>query len=156
VIACDKSLEPIYRRVNSYPHLVRGGIFGSPDDRRNEELRVAAEPLVASKLASSADTALAAYRDAVFRGLASDDVEKVLLASLEGRVRAVWIAEGVYCWGHLDPAECRVEVRQSPLTEDEDLLNLAATTTYLKGGAVYTRQAQEMPSSNPISALYRY
>jgi hypothetical protein len=59
-------------------------------------------------------------------------------------------------WGRFDPEKDRVDVHESPEPDDEDLLDLAAMESLIKGGTVYAVRPEEVPDQVPLAAVFRY
>jgi len=71
-------------------------------------------------------------------------------------VDVLFIAVGVQGWGRFDPEKDRVDVHESPKPGDEDLLDLSAIQTLLKGGTVYAVSPEEVPDQAIVAAVLRY
>src|SRR5438067_703693 len=65
VLAADTVLQPIYREVNTYPHLLAEGIKGSPERLSAQELHGRAWDLVRPHFDEEREKIAARYRDLV-------------------------------------------------------------------------------------------
>lgn len=68
----------------------------------------------------------------------------------------LFVGVGVQVWGRFDPDKDRVDVHESPEPGDQDLLDLSAIQTLIKGGAVFALTPQEVPDQAPLAAILRY
>jgi hypothetical protein len=64
----------------------------------------------------------------------------------------------VQLWGSFNPADgsVRTNPTRSPMTGEDDLLNLAAFQTYLKGGTVFAVHPADMPVNSSVAATFRF
>lgn len=149
VLACDVSIDPVYRAADSYPRLLDEGIPGTPDRLSADELRNAAYPLVADRRArerrriaddwNPSDTAT------------SSDLEQVLERAWEGRVGLMFACADREQWGRFDPDRRAVKepAEEAPI---DDLVDVAAAEALRHGADVYTVDADEMPVDDALVA----
>jgi len=156
VLAGVEVLFPLYKKANSYPHLVEEGIPGSPEALRPEELHAQAWPLVQPFFMQAQEQAVAQYRQLSGTGQTTTDVKEAVLAAHQGRVEALFVALGVQVWGAIDLSTNTVHVHEDHEPADEDLLDLAAVQTLLNGGIVYAVEPEQVPEHAPLAAVFRY
>ncbi len=149
-------LFPLYREVNTYPHLLDQGIAGNPDTLKAETLHEKAWALVAPYVLKPQQDAAAQYRDYAATGRASNDVRKIIPAAYDGRIESLFVASDQEQWGIFDPATHTIHVHQEARFRDEDLLDLAATQTLLHGGSVYAVEREHVPGTALVAAVFRY
>ncbi len=149
-------LFPIYREVNSYPHLVERAVTGNPDGLSAEELRKQAWSIVEPYFQRRQEEALAQYRQSVGTGLASSNIVEIVPAAHHGRVGILFTPVGVQQWGVFRPESGEVILRETAAPGGEDLIDLAVIQTLLNGGTVYTLKKEEMPEAAPLAAVFRY
>jgi Bacterial archaeo-eukaryotic release factor family 3 len=149
-------LYPIYREVNSYPHLVERAVTGNPEGLSADELRKQAWAIVEPYFQKKQDEALAQYRQSAGTGLASNNVMEILPAAHHGRVGILFATVGVGLWGSFRPESGEVIRREKAAQGDEDLVDLAVIQTLLNAGTVYTLKKEEMPEAQPLAAVFRY
>ena len=155
VIAAVDYLMPIYREINSYPHLMADTIHGNPELLSAEELRRAAWPIVEPEFSNAQAEALAKFRRFEETARASTDLSEIVRAAHQGRIESLFVATGMQRWGSYDPARDEVQVHPEPKPDDEDLVDLAATQALLSGGAVYALPSAQMPANLPVVAVFR-
>jgi hypothetical protein len=156
VLAGVDYLFPIYREANTYPHILEQGIPGNPDEVRSEELHQQAWEIVQPVLEKTVDNAAAQYDGLVGTGRSSNDVREVVQAAYYGRVDSLFVALGVHLWGSFDPNSDKVVIDREHKPGNEDLLDLSAVHTLLKGGTVYAVDADKVPDDGLMAAIYRY
>jgi len=156
VLASVEFLQPIYREVNEYPHLMSQGVTGNPEAMDPDQLRQAAWEQVSATLEQSYQPALEQYHNLKGAGKASDRLAELLTAACRGQVDTLFAATDAHCWGQFDEQSGAVEQHDQPQVQDQDLLDLAAVQTLLQGGEVYLLNQDEMPTEAPAAAVYRY
>jgi hypothetical protein len=156
ILAGVEYLLPIYRAVNTYPHLVEKGITGNPDTLSVEELHKKGWPIVQSFLARAQDNAAQQYAELAGTKRASNNLKMVIPSAYHGRVDLLFVAIGIQKWGLFDADTDLVELHDKPMPDDEDLLDFAAIQTLLNRGTVYALTQEKIPENSPIAAVFRY
>ena len=149
-------LLPIYREVNSYPHLLPEGIIGNPETLSAGELQTRAWKMVQPYLRKAGEEMISQYNRLAGTGRTSRDIKEILPAAAQGRVEKLMVASGTQAWGSFSPAGNAVELHGGPADASEDLLDLAAIQTLLNGGTVYTIEPEAVPDGSSIIVLLRY
>ena len=80
----------------------------------------------------------------------SENLEEIIRATDDGRVKTVFLSPDAMVWGHYDPSHRVIRIDHEPSPENEDLLNLVALKTLAQGGDV-----RKLPDdmSGPVAAL---
>jgi len=156
VLAGVEYLLPIYREANTFLHLMEEEITGNPDKLRAEELHQQAWAIVEPYFLKAQQEAVDRYRQWAGSERASTDIKEIIPAAHDGRVELMVVAVGIQQWGSFDPDTLTVHLHQEAEAGDEDLLDLAAIHTFLKGGTVYTVEPDGLPEEAPLAALFRY
>ena len=156
VLAGVEYLLPIFRRANTYPHLLTEGVTGNPEGLRPEELQERAWPLVQPHFQRTQEGAAAQYRQLVGTGRATGDLSAVITAAYDGRIDTLFVAVGTQQWGIFHQESRTVEAHQEAVAGDEDLLDVAATYTLLRRGTVYAVAPEQVPDHTPAAAILRY
>lgn len=149
-------LFPIYREVNSYPHLLDTSITGNPDELSDKELHERAWEVVEPHFRTIQREAAGAYPEAASAARASNEVRDVAPAAFQGRVDTLFVAVGQQSWGTFDEATQSVHLDGEPKPDNVDLLDFAAIQTLRHGGKVYAVNPAEVPGGTLLAALYRY
>ena len=156
VLAGVEDLHPIYREVNTYPHLVVGGVSGNQDMARPDELRRAAWEVIRPRFEQAREQAVERYKALIGTPKASDHLAEILPATVAGKVDFLLIGPEARRWGRFDPQMSRVEIHSMPESGDEDLINTVAIETILHRGAVYAAGSRERLIESPVGAVYRF
>ncbi len=156
VIAGVDYLLPIFREASSYPHLVPEGIVGSPEQLTAEELHAKALPLVEPIFTQPRREAIASYRALQGTGKTANDLEQVLTAALDGRVKTLFVNLEADRFGRFDTSTRKAVVRETPEAGDADLCAQAARLTYETGGQIFAGTPSELPEDRPLMAILRY
>ncbi len=156
VLAGVDYLHPIYKEVDDSPHLLEEGITGNPDRASAKELHEKAWSIVEPLFLEAKEEVIERYRQLAHREQASDSLEEIVPATVQGRVDALLVSIDAHRWGVYNEASHEVEVHDDPQPSDEDLLDFAAVQALSYGGTVYALEADEMPAESPIAAVYRF
>ncbi len=149
-------LLPIYREVNSYPHLLPEGIIGNPETLSPGELQTRAWNVVQPYLRKAGEEMIAQYKQQAGTGRTAGEIKEILPAAAQGRVEKLMVGSGAHLWGNFLPDRQTVELHGEPADDGEDLLDLAVFQTLLNGGRVYTIEPEAVPDGSSIIALLRY
>lgn len=149
---------PIYREVNSYPHLIADEIVaGNPDHLSPHQLHGKAWEVIEPLFQQTQQASLAEFERArQTDGLASEDVKEIIPAAVFSRVDTLFVPIGVHLWGLYDPDDNAVTINETQQPGDNDLYDLAAVQTYLHGGTVHALRPENMPVESGLAATFRY
>ncbi|MFZ5447149.1 MAG: hypothetical protein ACOZFS_00725 [Thermodesulfobacteriota bacterium] len=156
VLAGVEYLLPIYKEINTYQHLLNGGVTGNPEGVNPEDLHRQAWDLVEPYFKREQEQAAARYRQLAGTGRTSHDAGEIVPAAYHGRVEFLFVAVGRQQWGDYDPGANRVDLHSAPQPGSFDLLDLAATQTLLHGGTVYAVEPAAVPGTALLTAVFRY
>jgi hypothetical protein len=156
VLAGVEYLLAIYREVNTYQHLLPEGVTGNPEGLGPEELHARAWEIVEPRFLKEREEVISQYRQLAGTGRTSGEIREILPAAFQGRVDKLLVAVGIQVWGNFDSHSKEVRLSGEPGAGSQDLLDLAAVQTLLKGGKVFVVEPGEVPGESPIVALYRY
>ncbi|MDD3581859.1 MAG: hypothetical protein PHW74_12665 [Desulfobacca sp.] len=155
VLAGVDYLLPIYQEVNSYGNLIDQGIIGNPEGLSAEELHAQAWALVKPYFEQSQHQAAAKYQQLAGTGKTSKQIREIVPAAYHGRIETLFVAVGKQQWGTFDPQGHAVAVHPEPEPGDQDLLDLAALHTLLKGGSVFAVKPENVPDGSLLAAVFR-
>ncbi len=157
VLAGLEFLHPIFREVNTYPHLLNEGIKRSTDDMKPEELQALAWKLIGPMFKAPEQQAIEAYKQLTGERneRATNDLRQVIPAAFYGRVGTLLVDRAAHQWGKFDPSTENLQFHTERQRGDEDLVDLAAVQTILNNGNVFTFPPNEMPD-HPVAAVLRY
>ena len=156
VLAGVDYLHPIYKEVNSYPHLMDEGIAGNPERLSAGELHERTWTIVKPYFQKAQQEAVNRYKEFASSGQASNRIRKIIPAAYHGRIELLFVIPDLQQWGTFDPGTDEIHLHKKEKTGDEDLLEFAAIQTLLNGGTVYMVGAEKMPDTDPLAAVFRY
>jgi hypothetical protein len=156
VLAGVEYLLPIYKEINTYQHLLNGGITGNPEAVSQDDLHRQAWALVEPYFKREQEEAAGRYRQLAGTGKTSIDPKEIVPAAYHGRLEFLFVAVGRQQWGDYDPAADRVNLHPEIQPGSFDILDLAATQTLLHGGAVYAVDPAAMPDDTLLAGVFRY
>jgi len=156
LLAGVEYLFPLYREANTYGSLFEEGIRGNPENVSPDELHQQAWKILQPYFRQSQEEALDQYHHLSDSGHSSQDLREIVPASHYGRVETLFVAVGQQQWGSFDPDDNTLVLNAAAKAGDEDLLDLVAVQTLLKGGTVYALEPEVMPNQVPVAAIFRY
>ncbi|MDZ4798144.1 MAG: hypothetical protein SGI92_08275 [Bryobacteraceae bacterium] len=153
LVLCGVDYElSMYRDINTYPHLWREGVHGSPESFKGGEMHARALEAVQDFFAQPALKAVEQWERVAGAGRTTSSFPEVVKASFEGRVAHLFANENAHSMGVFDrdTMQMRVQGRQ------EDLVNAAALQTLAFGGDVFIMAPKHVPGGQQMSAILRY
>ena len=129
-----------------------GGVAATPNGRVLSFTRGRGRSSVASSKPGRS-LALAALAGT---GRTSANLAEILPAVSQGRVETLFVATDRQQWGTFDDERQELRLCETASAENEDLLDRAAASAYLLGGAVYAMSSAELPDAAPAAAIYRF
>lgn len=156
VLAGVEYLFPLYREVNTYPHLLEEGVKGNPEELSAECLHEKAWPLVEPIFGEDMRKAKDKYLGLTGTKQITSDISEALRASEQGRIESLFIPKNRQIWGRYDRENDSIEIAKDHPAGAQDLLDLAAAKTIRNGGSVYAMEPDEMPGGEWLAAVLRY
>lgn len=158
ILAGVDYLLPMYRKVSEYQHIMEEGIIGNPDDLRPEELQEQAWRIVETYFQQETKKTVEQYQQLADTDKATDNVEEIVAAAVNGRVDKLILSVENQIWGAFNPKDGKVI--RSPEGQSKKynlaLLDFTAMNTLQNGGTVCALSQDEMPTDSPIAAVFRY
>ncbi|NMG09537.1 hypothetical protein [Brasilonema sp. UFV-L1] len=158
LLAGVEYLMPLYKQANTYQHLMEEGITGNQEILSAQELHERAWPIVEPHYHKSQQEVVERFNElfGANTGKASNELKEIIPAAYYQRIDSLLVATNQEQWGLFDPTSETVYLHQEEETGDEDLLDFAAAHTLLNGGTVYAVEAEQVPFSTPVAAIFRY
>jgi hypothetical protein len=155
LIAGVEELIPIYQKANGYNYLVEGCyVGGNVEDEGINELHAKAKFIIKDRFKSKQGADRENFDLNFARGEASDAIERIVPAAVNGRVEVLWVTKGGSQRGTYNAKNNGIQIDEDA---ESDLFDLAITSTYQAGGRVYAVSADEMPADGArICATFRY
>jgi hypothetical protein len=156
VLAGVDYLLPLYREITEYPHVMAGGVIGSPEHVSVEELHTRAWEIVAPLFGQDRYKAKARYLAVADTPNGTSDVKRAIRAAHQGRVDTLFVAIGEHLWGTWDETTEAIHIHDHAEAGDVDLLDAAAAQAWLHGGTVFAVPPSEVPGGGHLAAVLRY
>lgn len=139
-----------FRAIATYPNLLAEHVSGAPDHRSAAELHGLAVEVLAGRRAARQRQALEAAARQFGGDPAWNSLSAVLVAAEQGRIDALFVAEGSLQVG---PRSTR---RAAPASRHEATVERAALATLAHGGRVYVVPPDQMPRQRKLLPSLRY
>lgn len=157
VFAGVEELFAVFKEQCDYNHLVEKCVAGSPPEEINEaHLHKQAWPLVEPILNAPLKEAIEQIGTGKGSGLASEDLEEILIAAHDGRVAKLLLDNDRRQWGTYDHEQRKMALAEKPTAENYDLYDRAAVKTLLSSGRVFVVDDHDTLAKTGIAAVYRY
>ncbi len=143
----------IYRAVNTYSNLLEQGIHGSPGAQMTTpQILRQAHDIALFEIERQAARELAASKERLAPARFSTNLDDILRAAVEGRVSDLYLDANVQRIGNFDGKIFGGAFNW----HGEDLLNIAAVETLLRGGAVHALPTHLMSGGSLAAAAFRF
>ncbi len=149
-------LLPIYREIAAYSLIIPDQVAGNPEQLSVEQLHEKCWPLVRPHFEQQSRETTERYQQFAGTGRTSDDIRQIVPAAVQGQIDALMIDPCRHHWGSFDPQSNTVEVHETASPGDDDLGDYAAVHTLLRRGTVWTLTAGELPTKEPVAAIFRF
>lgn len=157
VVASQEYLFSIYKKENSYKHLLDDYITCNLSETDKFELHEMAWEKVAPLFDRDRKEKMDSFKQHDGTGKTSSEIGEVLPAAFDGKIDTLFVQNRAEIWGIYNPEKRSVRRDEESSVSNVSLLNMAAIKTFLNGGDVYLLEADEMPNPNSmLNALYRY
>jgi len=151
-------IYPMYKEVNTYPHLMEESIKGSPVGASLRDIHDKAMEIVVPRCESTLEREIEKFN--TLKGtdskLSSCDAAEITKMALHGRVERLFVADGVQQWGFLDNDTGEIIVDNREGEKHMDILDRALIAAMENGGKVYVLDKERMPVIKPAAAILRY
>ncbi|MFD2399460.1 hypothetical protein ACFSVJ_25605 [Prauserella oleivorans] len=155
ILAAAEPLNAIYRSVNSYPHLVRAGIPGSPEGATDAELAAAARTVLDEVYAHQLAELRERFEERFAQGRASADLATVARAATYGVVDTLVADIDAQVPGHVDEESGAVTFAGNDASS-YGVVDEIARRVLSAGGRVVAVRADDVPGegrSRPRSGM---
>jgi hypothetical protein len=142
----------IYRAINTYSNLLEQVIHGSPGaEMTPARILRHVHDITLFDFQRRAALEMSKSKERLAPARFSIDLESILRAAAEGRASDLYLDENVQRMGNFDGKRFGGRANW----QDEDLMNVAAVETLLRGGAVYSLPSHLM-TGTVAAAAFRY
>lgn len=156
VLACEHSIESIFREASTYANLLEDFAAGLPDQSPADQLRDEAWEVVGPQLTAKRRWAISLFGEAMAYERGSIQISKILPAAFDGRIDTLLVADQKQLWGRFHSGDRKVDLHAEQQPGDEDLASLATTLVLRNAGNAFSIAPDEMPNRADLAAVYRY
>ena len=145
----------LFRKVSQNPQLLEGSIALDPKGVSLDRLQEAAWEVLGPAYRKTCTALTDRFRELQGTGLATENLETIGKAAVEGRVDTLLIAAGQILPGRVDPTSGKIERRPLDDPSIDDLLDDLAEVVEERGGQVQVLESERMPTQSAIVAMLR-
>lgn len=156
VLAGTDPLVPIYRSVNSYPHLVQDVISGNPDDKSDAELVADVRPVLDRIYANELAELQELFGTRRAQGRAVTDLADVARASTFGAVDTLLVDIDQVIPGEVDEETGKITPEPHADAHTYGITDEITRRVLMSSGRVLAVRADEVPEGGPVAALLRF
>ncbi|MGR4065422.1 MAG: hypothetical protein ACLQPV_08235 [Vulcanimicrobiaceae bacterium] len=155
ILAATEPIEPIYRSVNTYPHLAKQFIAGSPVDATDAQLAERARPILDGIYAEQLADWAARYDVLESDGRTTSDIAQAARAATAGAVESILVDIDEIVHGTV-AADGAVTFANGPGPGTYGVVDEIADRVILNGGQVLAVRKAEIPAGKSLAAILRY
>ncbi|WP_020607686.1 hypothetical protein [Spirosoma spitsbergense] len=159
VLASVDYFQPIYRGINTYPHLQEKSLTGNFDHTQPPEMHQMAQELLGNSIEQAKQRRIEQYQNSSGGDLVSSDMKQLLKASVKGQIETLFLKKGATVWGSLKEDTLRTSIHDEKQEGDEPLIDNLALYTLRNGGEVYVLDEIDLlPNQQDVmaTALFRF
>ncbi len=155
ILAATEPIEPIYRSVNTYPHLAKQFIAGSPVDATDAQLAERARPILDGIYAEQLADWAARYDALESDGRTTSDIAQAARAATAGAVESILVDIDEIVHGTV-AADGAVTFANGPGPGTYGVVDEIADRVILNGGQVLAVRKADIPAGKSLAAILRY
>ncbi len=156
LIAALPEYHSIFREVSHNPNLLDEGIKHNPDALDLEGLRRMAWEVMGPQYSKRLSGLVDNYHAALNKGLATDRLEDIGQAAIQGQISVLLVEADRHLPGILSRETGRVEPHDLSNPEVDDVLDDLAEMVISTKGEVVVVPKEQMPSTTGLSATLRF
>lgn len=147
---------PIFRSVSGYNNIWPEHIKGNHEYDDLKTLYIKAREIMEPFFRERTKKALENYGNQSATALTSLNVNEVIPGAHYGRIWHLFVRPNQHLWGTFDAHDNQLIIHAERQEGDECLIDKAVVETILHGGDVHFLAEEDMPSTSPVAALFRY
>ncbi|HEY7256537.1 MAG TPA: hypothetical protein VH476_07615 [Solirubrobacterales bacterium] len=156
ILAATEPIDAIFRSVNSYPHLARRSLPGSPQAASDAELGAAArevlDGLYADQLSELADR----FEERSAAGRTAIEINDLGRAATFGAIDTLFVDVDANLAGTIDEESGEVQLDDAGGQGEYGVIDELCRRVILTGGTVLALRAAEVPGGGGAAAILRY
>lgn len=157
ILACVDFLGPLYRAVNTYPHLAEETVTGNAKYLSAGELATEARSILQRLNAAKVASLRARYEDLFGSGRSTSDLAQIVRAACSGAVQTLIFDIDGSSPGHVDDGTGAFRMSDGSDATNYDVVDEVVGQVILHGGEVVGVRKDDLPDrSFSVAALLRY
>ena len=156
ILAGVKSLLPLFEQANDSLPIIKEGIVGNPEEINPQQLLKNGVAILEKRLMNEMGAEKNRFFDLSTKQMTSTEINEIVRYAYHGRIEVLFYAPDFHLWGKYDPQDDKIEHHEQHQAGDNDLIDIAAVTTLLRGGKAYQMPVEEMPDQHSLAAILRY
>ena len=157
VLAGVDHLHPLYDEINTYPNLFNSHLSGDKEFTDKTALHRDSWEVIKGYFSQTMKTKLERFNDIIDTPKSSYELHEIVPAAFDGKIDTLFVEEDSDVYGQYDLETRDLKTALNKTVSNVSLVNMVATTTFMKGGQVYFMDKAEMPVKNRImNALMRF
>lgn len=159
VLASVEYYQPIYREINTYPHLHAEGLTGNFEHTQLDELHQMAQQMLGDSLQKHRQQRIEQYQNSSGGDLVSTNIRELLKAGVMGRIETLFMKADAETLGSFDENTLKATIHNEPRETDESLPDKVALLTLRHGGEVYVMDEVDLLNNQEpvdLAALFRF
>lgn len=155
VLAAPDHMAPLYKETSKYLDITPVHISGEPNLENLDSLHKKALEILDNYFVDSRQAQIDNFNEGKEDNRTSSDISEILPKATTGEVETLFLARNKHQWGHFKEKTGEIEILKEQSPRSADLLDIAATQTFLNDGDVYFLPPEEMPvASENVSAIF--
>ena len=155
ILASQPPLEPIFRSVNTYPHLAAESIGGNSERLSDAELAEASRAILDRLFKAELERLHALFGTRAGQGRTTTDIAQAARAATAGAVAVLLVDIDDVVPGRVDD-EGRVEFTTRPGAASYGVVDQIAGRALLTGAQVLGVRRADIPGGGSLAAILRY
>jgi hypothetical protein len=156
ILAATDPIDPIYRSVNNYPHLLATSLPGNPENSSDAQLTESARRLLDDLYAAELRRIQETYALRASQRRASANIADVARAATFGLVDTVLVDIDEVVPGRVDDETGAITIDGTDDAVNYGVVDEIARRVWLNGGKVLAVRRDDIPGNGPVAALLRY
>lgn len=156
ILAATGRLAPLYRSVNSYPHLLPDGIETSPDRISDADLATAARPVLDAANAAELSALKALYESHASDGRATSDASDCARAATYGAIETLLVDIDAVVPGVVDEQTGAITFAEKADGTNYGVIDEIAGRALVSGARVLGVRKADLPGTGDLAAILRY
>ncbi len=147
--------QGLFRKISRNNYLMETGIKHSPENMGLDQLKEESWPLIETLYIAKIKDLVDSFAVAKAKSSGSDDLEQVIPAAIQKRIKTVLIEADRVIPGKIDIKTGKVKTGISPRPVYDDILDDIAELVFKNQGEVVVLPKEQMPSATGAAAIYR-